>query len=174
MNEYLGMYILEFGNNHQHFTQGQLEQYLSSKGINVGDPHIRNLLGAFISEYFHRVGHPSEGLLAIRLTGHMQYIDYLELKEARQSAQEAKRDALNAMKITKWSLIISAGLTVISIFIAIQANIITSGQTITSEEKEETRKNDSINIQLQRELIVKTDSLFKVEKELLNIAKRKM
>jgi hypothetical protein len=179
MNEYLGMDILEYGNNHHIFRVAELETHLRNKGYDWGNPQVPNLLGGFLSEYFVSVGIPQEQTRMMRLSGHLQLLDYIELREARQSAKDAKRDALNAMKITKWSLILSAGLTVISIIIAIQANNITAGQTISNKEKSENSFNESLALQLQRESIklqkkniAKTDSLIKIENGILKKIKK--
>lgn len=52
-------------------------------------------------------------------TALFSYVDYLEIKEARRHATEAKVQASRAFKIAVWSLIVSSILGVIGIIVQI-------------------------------------------------------
>ena len=51
--------------------------------------------------------------------GHMEYIEYIELDEARKSSQEAHRDATKAFHLARFALWVSASLALVSIVLQI-------------------------------------------------------
>ncbi|PHI35986.1 hypothetical protein CBQ28_17130 [Pseudoalteromonas sp. GCY] len=114
------------------------------------------------SAFYTSYNHPDVKIFA-SAEDHFRYLEYVELKEARQSSKDANRKAMVAICISIASMILSAGISIYAI--KSEINIPHKAYELFSEEHNKALKELKLvrSNQLELNSIIKSQAICKIE-----------
>lgn len=135
-NQHLILRVTDYGLKHQEFT---LEEMYNQLSLNKSErEYVRNVLTQTTSVTTDNTNHifvlftevAERGFTNVKMSTYTlvpnafyNYVDYLEIKEARKSAEQAREQSSTAIWISVWALVATVALGFLQLLISMNVKL---------------------------------------------------